>query len=673
MQHAVTTIAIAIFSAAPTPLSKEAAEQIKALEARIEAIKRDVRDPLRAEYERRKAVLVKEADLNHLRFDIDRAKKAYELRKVGDAGILATRRAAEQATKSLPLITKDRVENNPRVVAMTREMEAIRAYYPQIAKMQSELRKKLMVIRRELNDAPEVQAARQALRDAEKAYAEFSYKHPKVLAARAARDEARKVLEAKGRELPERKAYEEASAAYEKLKTTSPEMAKARGARDAVRKAYEAKLQKAVAEGPKGLAIQKQIEQFQQREKDADAEQIELRKQLAALRAEVGKSDAVKPSREACEAANKAYYEAYNNGPKISAARKARDEAREAYGKQKTPESKKAYEDADRIYQGLKTTDPDIVRTKAERDKAYKVYSRKLTEAVGADKNGAALTRQLAKSLKIENKAEEKQRDLKKQLYALRAELGKSPELAKDRAAIQAADKAYADLPKTHPTFLAAAKRRDEARAAWEAKIKTLPEQQAVVEADKAYDFVRREGPEYQQARAARDAARKASEAKLDDLYRNGAKAAPLHREILQLDSDREGGQARYRQLSQEIASLRRDIHKNDPEIQRAHQAVKETREAHNKAMKDRLADEQKAISEATKALEAQIARKCAADVFIRDIGDRIKKAEDEMGYLYKQIKAIRYPGKKPDSHKDSRSDRDRRSSKKSYHHKRSR
>ena len=638
-----TAITLSILSAAGPERPGDAAAEIKALEGKMEALKRDVRDPLRKEYERRREALSREADLNPLRFDVARAKKTYEMRLAGDPVIVAARRAAEQLEKAIPGIIKARVEGDPRVLAATREIEALRAVRPQIDSMRQKLRRQLSEVRRQLRDSPAIRQARQGVEAAERAYQEFAYKHPKAVAARQAREAARQALEAATRGLPERKAYEQAERAYEQLKEKSPDLAQARRRRDAARKAYEQKLQAAIAASAKGVAIQQEIQQSEQREQQAEATQREVRKQLYAVREEVGKSPELKALRQAVAAAEKAYYEAYRNGPKIAAARKARDDASAAYSQNKTEQAKRALEEADRIYQGLKQTDPDIVRTRAAREAAGRAYGQKLEQAVRASEKGAAVYKQIEEARRIVSQANETQRELRRKLYALREEVGKSAQLAADRQAVQAVEKAYYELPRTHPTFVAARKARDEARRAMEEKMRTLPQRKAVEAAERAYEYIRRESPEAKQARAARDQASRAYESRIEQLLRASGQGAAIYQQIAQLERQRDEGERKRRELTQSLYRLRRDIERKDPTILEARKAAENARKEYYAAVKRQVGDEQKAVYEATRALEKHLERKVAEDVFVQDIRERLKDVERQIEDLAKQSRDLRH------------------------------
>ena len=635
-------IASSIVWAAALPPAGGTAAHVKELEDRMAWLKREVRDPLRAEYQLRRKALAREPDLNALRLNIARAKKAREFRLAGDPAIVRARQDLAWAKEALPKALEDHVKNSPRVLAMVQQVEEIRAARPQIDSMREELKKQFAEVRQRLAGSPALEEARQAIAAAEKTRQEFPTKHPKVLAARKAREGAQQAIQKRTTELPEYKACEEARRAYEQLKKNSPDLAKARQARDAARKAYEQKLEGAIEASPKGVAVREQIKRSRESEERAGAEQKRLGKQLVALREEVGKAAEIKALREAVEAAGKAYGEAYNNGPQISAARKARGEARQVHAKQKSDETKRAYEEADRLYQGLKRTDPDVVRTGKAREKAQSTYSEKLDQAVRASEKGVAICKQLEEARKAEPQARDERRRLRKELAALRKEIGKSPQLADASKAIEAAEKAYYELPKTHPAFVAARKRTDDTREALAAKVQALPERQVAQRAGQLYDFARRKGPEAQQVHAACEQARRAYEQQLDGFVQTDVRGSALSYQLKQLDSQREADQQQERQLTEELERLRKYLEHNDPVVVEARQAAAKAEKTYEAVVKQRIADDDKAVNEATRALAKRIAQKEKEDFRLQYIRQRLKEVEREIAAIYKQARDLR-------------------------------
>jgi len=261
---------LAIGLAGPAHADGPSAEA-KAILAKRERYKREVRDPLRQKVAERRQALSREADLKDLRFFIAKAQKAYDAVLATDPEILAARKAQQAAEKAMAETIKARLAGNPKLQAIKSEIEAARAADKQLDAREGELERALAKVREQLTASPDLQQARAAYESAQQAYHDLPNRNPKFVAAREAVKNAQKALAEAIRNLPEQKLLVQARKAYADLRLNSPEIHQARRARDEARQAYEQAIDRAVRASPAGAAIHRQLEEVRQKRVEAQA------------------------------------------------------------------------------------------------------------------------------------------------------------------------------------------------------------------------------------------------------------------------------------------------------------------------------------------------------------------------------------------------------------------
>jgi len=279
------------------------------LSQQMEAIRRERRDPLREKIEQRRRTLRDQVDLKDLHAAIANAQQVYDALVANDEAIRAARKAAEAAEKALPEITRLRLAQDPNISAMQAEYDEARKREESLQKEEQDLRRQFDRLRSKLRESsPDIKAAREAYQQAEKAYYDLPKTHPRFVAARQAVEDAQKALNERIKTLPEKRALDAAQEFYAELRQKDPAVLQARQARDAARKYYEDMTDHVLRTDPNGAAIQQRLDEIDEEDELAEAQQFGLR-----------------------EALNRARQEAEKTDPEILAARKEYEQARSAH------------------------------------------------------------------------------------------------------------------------------------------------------------------------------------------------------------------------------------------------------------------------------------------------------------------------------------------------------
>jgi len=330
--QASRAMAALVALAAVPAAGEDIAAQLKAVQEKVETLKRKTRDPLRQQIAQRREALGKQPDMGPLRQALADAEKAYEEKKAADEAIRQARQASDAAAKALPQITKARLESHPKLQAIQSDIDTLRDTRTRLTKQREQTRRQLHDIRRQVEASPAFKKLRESIAATDKYYENLPKTHPTFVAARRAIDDARKALEARIRTLPEKKALDAAEKTYAAMMKNSPLLAQARQARTDVRKAYEQEVEKAVRTCEPGAAAYQSMEEMEQQYDEAEGQYRVMLEESQEARREVEKSDPeIAKAREAYEQARREYEKARHEH--AADERKAVEEARRALEK----------------------------------------------------------------------------------------------------------------------------------------------------------------------------------------------------------------------------------------------------------------------------------------------------------------------------------------------------
>ncbi len=329
-------ILAALISPGPLPAqdaaAPDAAVTAEELMERIEELKRSERDPLREQLQLRREALGEEADINPLRYDLERAEKAYETRAASDPLIRQARQAVESASEALPALIRSRLAGHPRLQVVQSDLEQCRASSSDLLRERAEVVRQLASLRNELADTPALQPYHEAAEAAEAAYRQMPERLAPIISARKAMAEARSALDARIEELPEKKAYDAAAKAYHEAIRNSPELRQAREARQAAAKAYSDRAEQVLRVHPKGAPLYARLDEIEMRQQESYALRMALDQELSEARRELEQSDPeIAAAKAALEAARKRHQQVLDQRAgeekrAIEAARKALNE-----------------------------------------------------------------------------------------------------------------------------------------------------------------------------------------------------------------------------------------------------------------------------------------------------------------------------------------------------------
>jgi chromosome segregation ATPase len=283
-------------------------------------------------------------------------------------------------------------------------------------------------------------------------------------------------------------------------------------------------------------------------------------------------------------------------------------------------------------------TDPAIGEARKAEAAAAKAVGEAVQARLASHPKLQTVTKELDELKTSRPQLEADQQEAHRQFNAVRGELEASPELEKHRQAVDEAEQALRSLPEMDPRMVAARKASEDARKALEEKIKNLPEKKAYDEAAKAYDDLLRNSPALAQARQARQDARQALQQKLDQLLRADARGAEAARKVDQLEQRQAEAEAQGNALEEESYSLRREIERNDPAVLLAREAHEQAQAKVKQALADHAPDERKALDAAQAALQKKLTDKAAEDLVMRELQDRLAKAQKEIDTLQQQL-----------------------------------
>jgi len=308
-------------------------------------------------------------------------------------------------------------------------------------------------------------------------------------------------------------------------------------------------------------------------------------------------------------------------------------------------------EKAQKAYETRMATDPEIAAARKAKEAAEKSLPAIVEKQLAENPRLAAIQRDLAEVHEVRPKLAARRQEILRTLQAVRSEVAALPEVRQAQQASRDAARAYVDLPRTHPKFLAAQQAVDAARKALAERIRNLPETKALERAEAALADLRHNSPEITQARKARDDAREAYLAKLDEAVRTSEKGAAAQRQLDELEQREIEVQAQQMGLNQELHEVRRSVETSDPAIVEARRANEQARQKYERLVRERTRQEQKALAEARQAFEARLRAKMELDVVLQEMQDRLTKVDQQLAELQQQLRSLRKgaePGGKP-------------------------
>lgn len=323
-------IGILGLSAAPVAVAGDMSAEARAIFEKRSRMMREVRVPLTKQIEQRRAALAAEADMADVRFHLDKAEKDYEAAKATGEEIKAARDAQSAAEKALPQAIKNNLEQNPRIQTIRRELAELKDETSRLRDEERKIKEFLSKLRNEMDDSPEVVAAKEAIQQAEKDYKDLPDTHPKFVAARRTVADAQKALAEAIKNLPESRALREARQAYETLRYKGPEIAQAKEAVSKAKEAYTEALARAVKSSPDGSQASQRLEEINELEMAAEAVSYGLSEELEDVERDVYKTDPnIAEVRQTVEAARAKFRETMQR--KAGAELKTLETARRAY------------------------------------------------------------------------------------------------------------------------------------------------------------------------------------------------------------------------------------------------------------------------------------------------------------------------------------------------------
>jgi chromosome segregation ATPase len=299
-------------------------------------------------------------------------------------------------------------------------------------------------------------------------------------------------------------------------------------------------------------------------------------------------------------------------------------------------------EKAEKAYETRMATDPEITAARKAREAAEKSLPAIVEKQLAENPRLAAIQKDLAEVHEVRPKLAARRQEIMRTLQAARSEVASLPEVRQAQQASQDAARAYIDLPRTHPKFLAAQRAVDAAQKALAERIRNLPETQALERAQAALADLRRNSPEITQARKARDDAREAYLAKLDEAVRTSEKGAAAQEQLDELEQREIEVQAQQMGLNQELHEVRRSVETSDPAIVEARRAGEQARQDYERLVRERAGQEQNALAEARQAFEARLRAKMELDVVLQEMQDRLTKVDQQLAELQQQFRALR-------------------------------
>jgi len=268
-----------------------------------------------------------------------------------------------------------------------------------------------------------------------------------------------------------RQAKDAAEAAHRKNEQTHPDLAVPRKAEQDAMKAYTAAAAAAGASDPTVRELQTEAAALTKQQSDADKQRRAIDASLQAIRRRIAGSAEARPLVAEVARLDKAARDLRQKDPELTAARKAWQQAENAYRKacEALPENRqrrdarKAYDAAVKAHEGVQAAD-------AETQQARKALNDKVAELVAADAEALALAEKRKSAERSAEQSRKRLSVLRREIFAAsRAAASKDPVAQEARKAQDAARKAYREAyaRATGSTN----KARYDARKAYEAKL----------------------------------------------------------------------------------------------------------------------------------------------------------------------------------------------------------
>jgi chromosome segregation ATPase len=311
-------------------------------------------------------------------------------------------------------------------------------------------------------------------------------------------------------------------------------------------------------------------------------------------------------------------------------------------------------EKTEKAYESRMAADPDILAARKAKETAEKSLPEITAKQLAENSRLITIQREVSEIQAIRPQLVSQRQEVMRTLQGIRMEVANSPEVRQARQASENAERAFFDLPRTHPKFVAAQQAVNAAQQALAERIKNLPETKALEQAKEALADLRRSGPEITQARKARDEARAAYMAKLEEAIRTSEKGAAAQQQLDELEQKEIEIQAQQFGLNQELHEVRRSVEQSDPVIVEARRAGEEARRKYEQLVAQRAGQEQQALAEARRAFEERLRGKEQSDVVLQEMQDRLAKVDRQLAELQEQFQALRRGGKpagKPPEH----------------------
>ncbi len=311
-------------------------------------------------------------------------------------------------------------------------------------------------------------------------------------------------------------------------------------------------------------------------------------------------------------------------------------------------------EKAEKAYETRMATDPEIAAARKAKNAAEKSLPAIVEKQLAENTRLNSIQKDLSEVQTIRPKLAARRQEIMRTFQAVRSEVASSPEVQQAQRASQDAARAYVDLPRTHPKFVAAQRAVEAAQKALAERLRNLPETKALEQAREALADLHRSGPEITQARKARDDAKQAYKAKLDEAVRASEKGAAAYQQLDELEQKEIEVQAQHFGLNQELHEVRRSVETSDPVIVEARRADEQARQKYEQLIRQRAGGEQQALAEARRAFEARLRGKMESDVVLLEMQDRLAKTDRQLAELQQQFRALRKgaePAGKPPKH----------------------
>ena len=296
---------------------------------------------------------------------------------------------------------------------------------------------------------------------------------------------------------------------------------------------------------------------------------------------------------------------------------------------------------AQQAYEKKVKGDRKIAAAAAAAEKAGKAMSTAAKAAAAKDRMSASMKRELTFNEQMAARAEADRRMAKFTLGEAERRLAVAGALRAQRDAARSAERAAYGVARSSEKLAAARKAAAEARSAYMAKIKTLPEYKAMVQAQETYQAALKSDKAYQSAVSARDKARKTYQAALDAALAADALAKSCRSRMTRAEATIKSGRERVRSVQDKMRAAARTAAEKDPGAQKAREACTAAWRAHLKTIHEQAGKERDAVNKSRLDLYAKTREKLAADPKAKAIQQQIDKVNAQIRELDKQIRAL--------------------------------